>query len=163
MYSTYISTRTKLVPWIDQVYQHQLTQNNHSTYPIIFDRKISLLLPSPRPIDIRTRSVFMTRNLMDEEKYSFTFLPFLDLTTNDSNIIVWCSTVHMIKRTINTGLQANLYDCSPRFRYPSESLHFMPNPVHYTPMSPFSPPYVLLFTLNVPSGFVPLSIWEKCA
>ena len=28
----YISTSTKLVPRIDQVYQHQLTQNNHSTW-----------------------------------------------------------------------------------------------------------------------------------
>ena len=29
---TYISTRTKLVLWIDQFYNHEITQNNHSTW-----------------------------------------------------------------------------------------------------------------------------------
>ena len=32
---TYLSTPTNIVPWTDQVYQNQITQNNHSTWTYI--------------------------------------------------------------------------------------------------------------------------------
>ena len=72
---TYISTRTKLVPWIDQVYQqislrNPFNFNSQPKYPIFFARKFSPYSPYQHP-SINRLKVFPRK--MVEEKYLFPF------------------------------------------------------------------------------------------
>ena len=80
---TYISTRTKVVPIIDQVYQqisleNQFNFNSEPKYPIFFDRTFFTIFLFPKPIDKRTQSVSTTNG---QREIFCSILLFLNLTT----------------------------------------------------------------------------------
>ena len=81
---TYISTLAKLFPWIYQVYQHQLTQNNHSNWTHIpgihyFQLDISPLISLTKSYEYTDSNCVhdqcMKRNLSP-------FFPLFELTIN---------------------------------------------------------------------------------